>query len=136
MLLTLEPDVGDGDIAPGSVDMLPGSSSSEDATFVHISHPWPHTESTEKTAGHFLLSAKERHRLTQSAMKFTVTSVKILISDVHEDIKSAMVSKLTQQGINTKNWIWKLKFQIHLKIWRQSTCRQNSSKIFWIGGKL
>ena len=99
---TLEPDVGDGDIAPGSADMLPGSSSSEDATFVRTSHPWPHTESTEKTAGHFLLSAKERHRLTQSAMKFTVTSVKKLISDVHKDIKSAVVSKLTQQRINTE----------------------------------
>ena len=99
---TPEPYVGDDDIVPESADMLPGSSSSENATFVCTSHPRPYTESTEKTAGHFLLSTKERHRLTQSAMKFTVTSVKILISNVHKDIESAMVSKLTQQGINTE----------------------------------
>ena len=66
------------------------------------SHPRPCTESTEKTAGHFLLSAKEQHRLTLSAMKFMVTSVKKLISDVHKDIESAMVSKLPQHGINTE----------------------------------
>ena len=48
-------------------------------------------DSIEKKAGHFLLSIKERHRLTQTAVSFAVSSVKKLIGDACDDFLSKIL---------------------------------------------
>ena len=58
-------------------------------------------DSIEKEAGLFLLLIKKRHRLTQSAVSFAVSSVKKLIGDACDDFRMSVIKNLTEQGVDT-----------------------------------
>ena len=52
-----------------------------------------------KAAGKFLLGLKERYRLSQAAVDFTVGAVNQIISIVHEDLKKNVTQSLNSMGV-------------------------------------
>jgi hypothetical protein len=66
---------------------------------------WPTDSSDDgisdarKAAGRFLLGLKERYRLSQAAVDFTVGAVNQIISIVHEDLKKSITRSLNNMGV-------------------------------------
>ena len=98
-----EANTGDEDtMMTGSAETVP-TASTMPVTSTTVCTSICHTKSVEKTAGHFLLSLKERHRLTQNAINFAVMSVKKLISEAQDDIVSSVIDQLNAQGMQTED---------------------------------
>ena len=99
-LLPLEPQ---GDLENGHVPP------DDDDPMEFDTPEWPTDRSDDdisdarKAAGRFLLALKERYRLSQTTVDFTVGAVNQIISIVYEDLRKSVIQSLNDIGVPTQD---------------------------------
>ena len=70
-------------------------------TITSSSSPDCDTNKTSRSAALFLLSLKEKHRLTQTCIDYTVSQVQEMVTFIIDDLKSATEHSIQQQLADT-----------------------------------